>query len=242
MTRNEKTHRLRASDDITLTGLETGSYSGTLHFSVPKSEVTFTFSTDVSEMIVSDDTCTTCGTGTKLDSSNSTPVDGTTSTTYTLVEGKTAAGYLVTDTVCIDSAYAICASSFEFFLATSQTDLYTTQGLVGLAPYTDADQSTLLISALAAVDAITDPLFALLVTETGLTLDIGAIQEAAMEDPTQIAYITSTPEKAFWGNDITQLRTRDAEGTLSANYSFDAIEAMVSTDYECIGLPESIWN
>lgn len=177
-----------------------------------------------------------------MDSSNSTPVSGTTSTVYTLAEGKTAEGYLVTDKVCIDGADATCATGFEFFLATSQTDLYTTQGLVGLAPYTDADQSTLLISALAAADAITDPLFALLVTETGLTLDIGAIQDAAMEDSTQIAYITSTAGNAFWSADITQLRTRDAEGTLSTNYSIEATEAMVSTDYECIGLPESIWN
>ncbi len=197
----------------------------------------------MSRTFVSDSTCTTCGSGTKLTTGSSTSyaaAGGTTAADVTVQAGKTAYGYLSTDRVCLDLAATTCtADTFEFFLALSQTDLYTNDGLVGLAPYTGTDgQAPLLISALP----ITEPVFAFLFTDDSNILDIGAVQNDSMLDPTDLVYLTSTAGNAYWSSEITQVRTRNPYGNVSKHYSFTAIEAMLTINQECIGMPDRVFN
>lgn len=151
-----------------------------------------------------------------------------------MATGKTFSGYPVTDDVCL--AAGTCATDFVFFLATSQTNTYTNAGMVGLAP--PVEEPTLV----EGLTDLTDPLFAFLIDGEVTTLDFGAVVDAAMEDPTKLAYITSTEGNGYWSSEITQVRTRVGEDDLSVQYVFDAIEAKVTLDQECIGLPQSIFK
>lgn len=170
-------------------------------------------------------------------STGSSPSDGTTAVTFTVADGKTVSGYLVEDDVCL--AAGTCATDLEFILALSQTNTYTNAGLVGLAPYVGGLQPLLLVNGLTS---LTDPLFAFLIDGEVTTLDFGDVVDAAMEDPTKLTYLTSTEGNDYWSNEITQVRTRVGEDDLSVQYVFEAIEAKVTLDQECIWLPQSIFN
>lgn len=202
-----------------------------------------TFSTEASEMFVSDKTCTTCGSGTLFDSASSSSLAAVAGTTKADLAYGTGGvnGYAVTDDVCLAAA-GPCANTFEFFLAFAQEDVYSNAGLVGLAPFVGgtSGQPTLFVKALTSLTA---PLFAVSFSGNDAILDLGAVTDATMEDPTDLAYITSAEGKEYWSSSITQVRTRDAENNLSVSYSFEEpIEAKVTIDQNCIGLPESVLN
>jgi|688.fasta_scaffold655771_1 hypothetical protein len=88
-----------------------------------------------------------------------------------------------------------------------------------MAPYNDGSYSPL-IAALQENEAITDKVFALLISDEGATLDIGAIVDSAMSNPDELTYLT-LEDPNHWANNISQVRTRDADDNVSKTYAFD---------------------
>lgn len=145
-----------------------------------------------------------------------------------------------TDRVCLDSAATSCTPDFLFFLVKEETLTSTPVASFGMAPYNDGSYYPL-IAALEETEAITDKVFALLITDEGATLDIGAIVNSSMSDPVELTYLT-LENPNYWSNNISQVRTRDADDNVSKTYAFDSVLAITSFDEPCIGLPQTLFN
>lgn len=106
--RDEKL-RLRTDDGYGLAALTNNLFSGTIYVGTGTDPVaqslTVSFSIEGDLTLLSDSTCTTCGTGTLFDTSLSSSYDyeNTTETTAYVGMGE-ALGYLVTDRICLDPA------------------------------------------------------------------------------------------------------------------------------------------
>lgn len=109
-----------------------------------------------------------------------------------------------------------------------------------MGPYTDEGDTTF-IEALERDDAITDPLIGILISGSELILDIGAIEPDAMSPGDDLTFIPSNYGSEFWSADITHVRT-SYDDYLSYSYGFEPIQARLSTKFEVIGLPNTIYN
>ena len=157
----------------------------------------------------------------------------------------TGSGYKVLDRVCLDSTATTCtATDFEFFLVTENQFAFETSGYVSLSPYYNSNNQHL-IWDLSANSAITDPVFALLIGDEGATLDIGSIVDSAMSNPSDLKYITMESDgPPIWWQNISQVRTRDADDNVSKHYQFPDEPYFGLTTFadECILLPDPIFN
>lgn len=117
--------------------------------------VTFTDQQQFSGNWVFDSRCTTCGAGTLFNKSKSS--------SYKLLSN----GFS-TDRVCLNLAATTCTDkTFKFTLAESDYGNKALQvpfaGLFDLSPRSESDRHQNLIRALYSANAITDPVFALLI-------------------------------------------------------------------------------
>ena len=91
-------------------------------------------------------------------------------------------------------------------------------------------------------NAITEPTFALFLSDNDALLDVGPKVDAVMKDPSDLVYLTSKIGVSRWTEDITQVRVREADGNVSKHYSFAPYIAFTTFDQSCIGLPNDFFN